>query len=88
MHKHLCITLLKVTALDPLVLSTLHKNLLGRVKMWLCTLAVQLLGCSEESGGKEWDRMQKRSENSCREKLLQIHNCQKLSKPLNSLLGQ
>lgn len=78
MHKHLCIALVKVIAFEPLVLSTLHKSLLGRIKMWLCTLAVQLLGCLEESGGKEGDRMQKRSENSCREKLLQIHNCQNL----------
>lgn len=88
LHKHLCIALLKVTAFEPLILSTLYKSSLGRIKMWLCTLALQLLGCLQESGGKEGDRMQKRSENSCREKLLPIHNCQKLSKPLNSLLGQ
>lgn len=33
--------------------------------MWLCdTLAVQLLGCLEEAGGKEGEGMQKISENT------------------------
>lgn len=59
MHKHLCIALLKVAAFEPLILSTLLKSLLGRIKMWLCTLAVQLLGCLDESGGKEGQNAEK-----------------------------
>lgn len=80
LHKHLCIALLKATAFEPLVLGTLYKSLLGRIEMWLCTLALQLLGCLEESGGKEGDRMHKRPENSCREycKFITVKNCQNL----------